>query len=91
LTFTTPITSSNQASAALFSLSLIDGRVQKLVELPPDTREALWAPDGSGALILGVQLPYTFFSFNDASLVDLQAIIATGARNFVWLPPAQRR
>lgn len=83
----------SQTIPMLLSLNLINGQIQKLVGLPFDITETLWAPDASGALLLGSNSQYFFFSLtsNNPQLVDLRSVIISGAHNFIWLPPAQRR
>ena len=92
LTFNAP-NGQNESTTApvLFSLNLNEGGARKLIELPYDAREVFWAPDGSGALVLGEHGQFLFFSLKNNALSDVRSNIGTGAHDFVWLPPAPRR
>ena len=74
----------------LFTLSLIDGRVQKLINLPQDVMEVIWSPDDSGALVLGSHAQILFYRSKDNTLLDLYSVIGKGATAFTWLAPAPR-
>jgi hypothetical protein len=93
----TPAANPTGAQAALFTLNLPDGRVHPLVELPADVAEVLWAPDGSGALILGWHGQVMFYALKDNRLQDLHQALAipdqaaASPHDFLWLPPTLRR
>lgn len=80
-----------QSPPVLFTLSLKDGLLRKIQELPHTTINVLWSPDGSGALILGADGQILFASTHGKDLRDLQAILGSGATSFQWLPPAPRQ
>jgi len=59
--------------------------------IPSYTRMVYWAPDSSGALIVGVNNEI-FFSYNTrGTLIDLHQIFGTSAVEFSWLPPKLRQ
>jgi hypothetical protein len=92
ITYTSPANQNgSNAAPLLFSLNLNEGGIRKLIELPYDASHVLWAPDGSGALILGEHEQLLFFSLLKNNLSDVHSNIGAGAHSFVWLPPAPRR
>lgn len=80
----------HSSPAVLLQLSLKDGRLRKIQELPNDTSQVLWAPDGGGSLILGGQFPYLFAPASGGTLIDLREILGAAAHDFHWLPPTPR-
>jgi hypothetical protein len=74
----------------LFDLNLLNGSLTKLQVLPTETTQVLWSPDGINALILGGRNQIYHLSLKTGELTDLQPTIGSGARQFVWMPPALR-
>jgi hypothetical protein len=79
-----------QTATVLFNLDLEKGTLTKIQDLPQDTQEVLWSPDGSGALVLGIRSQLFFVSTHKSELLDLRLILGMDADNFTWLPPKPR-
>lgn len=75
----------------LFDLNLQSGSLTKLLDLPADTTQVLWAPDGVNALVLGGRNQIYWLSLKTAELTGMQAAFGPDARQFVWLPAVLRR
>lgn len=76
-------------SPTLFQMSLYDGKLLKIVDLPIGSSQVLWAPDGSGALIIG-QSSQVFWLSRSKELRDLNSILGNDASTFFWMPPLSR-
>jgi hypothetical protein len=75
----------------LFDLNLLTKSLTKLLELPADTTQVLWSPDGVNALVLGGRNQISLLSLKSAEMIDLQTTLGLNARQFHWLPPVLRR
>jgi hypothetical protein len=75
---------------ALFTLDLSHGTLFSLGEIPSDTIEVLWAPDGSGAILLGTRSQPVFLQFDQNTMLDLQSQFGSDAHGFRWLAPMPR-
>jgi len=74
----------------LFTLDLKEGSLQKIIELPNDLLEVIWAPDGSGALLLAQEDQVFFIRVDNGTFENLRLILGADADSFIWLPPAPR-
>ncbi len=79
-----------QSQAFLAELNLEKNILTQRMAIPGDTEKILWAPDGSGALILGKHGQIVFASLNNQELFDLLSVIEQDAHSFLWLAPASR-
>lgn len=75
----------------LFDLNLQSGTLTKLLELPVDTTQVLWAPDGVSALVQGGRNQISWLSLKSGELTGLQSTLGPEAHQFVWLPAVLRR
>lgn len=75
----------------LFDLNLQSGTLTKLLELPAETTQVLWAPDGVNALVLGGRNQISWLSLKTGVLTGMQTSFGPDARQFVWLPAVLRR
>ena len=80
----------NLAASLLFSLDLKEQTLHQLVDVPFDIVEILWAPDGSGVLILGGHSQIIFAPNHSTSFYDLRPILGDDAHGFQWLAPSPR-
>jgi len=62
----------------------------QLMQIPDDTRQTLWAPDGSGALVINGDGQVYFASLANNQLLDFGATLGEKAGDFTWLAPAPR-
>ena len=52
--------------------------------------DILWAPDGSGALILGKNKEVIYAPFDGSLMRDLRKLFGEDATGFTWMPPKPR-
>lgn len=78
-------------SPVLFDLNLLNGTLTKLLELPANTAQILWAQDGVNALILGGRNQISWLSLKSGELIEVQSIFGPDTGQFVWLSPVMRR
>jgi hypothetical protein len=90
LAFAVQLDQSNDAPV-LFDLNLLNGMLTKLYELPVDTTQVLWSPDGVNVLIIGGRNRISILSLKNGELIDLQPILGPNAQQFIWLPSILRR
>jgi len=74
----------------LYSLDLIEARLEKIGEIPRGSRRVLWTLDGSGALVLGDSTLIYITNLNELFQLDLEPILGDEGFGFIWLPPAPR-
>jgi hypothetical protein len=77
-------------SPMLFMLDMQDGSLQMIQQIPADSTQVLWSPDGDGALILGQHSLMLFASIDGGELRDLSRLLGADAHDFFWLPPTPR-
>jgi Tol biopolymer transport system component len=75
---------------ALYFLSLKDGSLGRILELPGDLLQVSWSPDKSGALIVTQQSQFFFAPMDGSQIVELGGVFGPDAHHFQWLPPASR-
>jgi hypothetical protein len=75
----------------LFDLNLLTKGLTTLRELPADTTQVLWSPDGVNALVLGGRNQISLLSLKSGEMIDLQTTLGLNAQQFHWLPPVLRR
>jgi hypothetical protein len=75
----------------LFDLNLLTKNLTKVLELPADTTQVLWSPDGVNALVLGGRNQISLLSVKSGEMIDLQTTLGLNAQQFHWLPPVLRR
>jgi WD40 repeat protein len=74
----------------LFALDLQKQALSKLYDLPNDTVDILWSPDGGGALILGGHSQIIFVPADGSPFYSLLPGLGKDAHEFQWLPPSPR-
>ena len=75
----------------LYLASLADEKIEHIAQIPGRIRSILWAPDGSGALIITEDNgTASFASLFGNSLIDLTIRSNGEARKFTWSPPSPR-
>jgi WD40 repeat protein len=74
----------------LLQLNLVDGNLDKLIEIPFQPSAVLWSPDGAGALIIDTDNQVFFAHPGSGMLYNLSLVMGKDAHNFTWLPPAPR-
>ena len=71
----------------LFKYIFDKNYLELINHIPSYTQMVYWAPDSSGALIVGVNNEI-FFSHNEqGTLTDLHQVLGASATDFAWLPP----
>lgn len=84
------VTPGGQSQAFLTQLDFEKNILEQQITIPGDTDRILWAPDGSGALILGKRGQAIYASLINQNLYDLLEILGRDAHSFKWLSPAPR-
>ena len=79
-----------EIAPVLFTLNIEDETLLKLFEIPSETTEVLWSPDGGGALLITSSNEIYFASMSGDGLYSLGHILSKDAHHFNWLPPAPR-
>jgi hypothetical protein len=69
----------------LLTLDTQNGSVRPVTLLPPDTKQVLWAPDASGALVVTPSQVF-FAPIEGRGLRDLLPTLGITAQQFTWLP-----
>lgn len=91
ITFGFGIIHTDRSSPAhLYQINIQKNILSEIVEIPADTQKVLWAPDNSGALILGESGQVYFASLYDRTLLDLGVTLGKTAGAFAWLSPVPR-
>ena len=81
------ITSGTASKPFLFSIDLQIDKLEKLLDLPQDTFDVLWTPDGQNALVLGTKGQIFFVALPRGPLRDVRPVLGKNAHDFFWLPP----
>ncbi len=84
------INADGASPAHLYRLDMQKNILVEIVQIPADTQQVLWAPDGSGALVLAKSGLVYFVSMPVNNLLDLGATLGETARDFTWLAPVPR-
>jgi hypothetical protein len=74
----------------LFDLKMSTGSLTQLVQLDPETEQVIWAPDGSGLLVIGSRGQVFYSSLDGREVYDLRQQLGANPHQFLWLPPAPR-
>jgi hypothetical protein len=77
------------AAPVLYSLSLDNGRLQTLFQIPSEAISVLWSPDASGVLVAGSR--GQMFYITAAEMLDLGPQLGPAPHAFTWLPPAPHK
>jgi len=80
----------SDTSPILYQLNLENGDVNEIIVIPYNSMDILWAPDGSGALILGKNKEVIYAPFDGNLMRDLRTLFGEDASGFKWLPPTPR-
>jgi hypothetical protein len=80
----------SDTSPVLYQLNIENGDVNEIIVIPYNSMEILWAPDGSGALILGKNREVIYAPFDGSLMRDLRMLFGDEASGFKWLPPTPR-
>ena len=76
------------SSPFLYNYTFSKYFLEQINQIPSYTENVIWAPDDSGALIIGKDHEI-FFSPNDGGmLINLSLILGDKASEFFWLPPS---
>ena len=75
---------------ALFDLKMSTGSLTQLAQLDPETEQVIWAPDGSGLLVIGTRGQVFYSSLDGREVYDLRQQLGANPHQFLWLPPAPR-
>jgi hypothetical protein len=75
----------SEIAPVLFTLDRSYRIVKKYAEIPPLPTGVIWAPDASGALVLGWHNELLFVRPDGTPLVDLRPILGEDANSFVWI------
>jgi len=81
----------NSTQSALYDLNLLTNSVTELFQLTPEIERILWAPDGSGLLILTSDGRALFTSADGKEIFNLEPTTGSAPTGFVWLPPTLRK
>lgn len=80
-----------EAEPVLFSLDLVTQKLSKFLTLPLNVSQVIWAPDGSGAILIAGRDQIYFLSMSNREMVDLSAALGEEIRRLHWLPPVITR
>jgi hypothetical protein len=75
----------------LYDLNLLIKSFTQLTQLKSEVQEVLWAPDGSGMLIINANGQALFVSSDGKETTDLELSLDPPPTGFVWLPPSLRK
>jgi hypothetical protein len=75
----------------LFDLNMENGALTQISQVSADAQKILWAPDGSGFLVCGLDGSLSFIQAHGGATINLQPFAGDRAHSFVWLPPAARK
>jgi hypothetical protein len=88
------ISSGPPATATMYQLNFALGTLLKMFRLPFEPLGLSWAPDDSGALIIGQRGQVIFVPVDGGDFLDLLPMLDAGTpletQNFTWLPPMPR-
>lgn len=74
----------------LFQMDIQKDNMQEIIVVPYNSMDILWAPDRSGALIIGKNNDLIYAPFDGSLMRDLRQILGQDAAQFTWLPPQPR-
>jgi hypothetical protein len=80
----------SDSAPVIFSLDLLEEKLDIVFILPVPANDILWSPDGGGALILGPDSELIFMSRVSGDGLDLSRQLGLDPHNFTWLPPVPR-
>ncbi len=80
----------SDTSPILYQLDIDNGDVNEIIVIPYNSMDILWAPDRSGALILGKNKEVIYAPFDGSLMRDLRLLFGEDAAGFKWLPPTPR-
>jgi hypothetical protein len=83
------ISSATSQNSTLLNLDLKEGQIRPISRFTVDVSHVIWAPDGSGALIIGNH-DEVLFASNDGRVIDLIELLGVESYGFIWMPPAPR-
>jgi Tol biopolymer transport system component len=83
------ISSATSQNSTLLNLDLKEGQIRPISRFTVDVSNVIWAPDGSGALIIGNH-DEVLFASNDGRVIDLIELLGVESYGFIWMPPAPR-
>jgi hypothetical protein len=75
------------AAPMLFKVEMQYGRLEKLIQLPSGITQVLWAPDGSGGLLIDAAGQASFLTLDKAQVFPLNLALGPAPHDFVWLAP----
>lgn len=78
------------AAPRMFSLDLVENKIEKFLELPIHPKSIKIAPDGGGVLIIGEEDQLFFVTLLDGKSRNLRPLFGSDAQKFNWLPPTPR-
>lgn len=78
------------AEAQLFKLDLEEGALTMILQLPANTSQLIWSPDGFGSLVLTRDGQIYFVYTDEAQLLPLSDVLGAEVEGFHWLPPMPR-
>jgi len=74
----------------LFELHSQKGLLTPLAELPQNTRQIRWSPDGTGVLLISQERRLTYLDLETLELIDLNGELLR-PDDAAWLPPVLRK
>ena len=75
----------------LYDLNLLTKSVTQFVQFTSDIKKILWAPDGSGMLIITSDGEVLFTSADGKETINLKSTAGSSSTGFIWLPPTLRK
>jgi hypothetical protein len=81
----------NHTQMGLYDLNLLTKSVTQIVRLTSDIQKILWAPDGSGMLLITSDGKVIFISADGNETFNLISTVGSSFTGFIWLPPTLRR
>jgi hypothetical protein len=81
----------NPSQTSLYDLNLLTNSVNQFAQLTSEIQQVLWAPDGSGMLIITSDGQALFTSADGKEIFKLEPTVKTPLTGFIWLPPSLRK
>lgn len=75
----------------LYDLNLLTKSVTQFVQFTSDIKKILWAPDGSGMLIITSDGEVLFTTADGKETINLISTADSSSAGFTWLPPTLRK
>jgi hypothetical protein len=85
------IQADNPTQIGLYDLNLLTNSVAEFVQLASNIEQVLWAPDGSGMLIITADGQALFTSADGKETFSLESTAGSPPTGFIWLPPSLRK